>query len=142
MIERYERVTLRRLESLAKALAARLRPGDAVALSGSLGAGKTALVSAMVRALHGREHSSSPTFVFWQRYAGAPPVEHLDLYRIEDPAEARELGLHEALIASSVTFVEWPERLPSLLDGAQRLWRIAIEGTGNRPRTVVVEAPG
>jgi len=84
----------------AARLAATLRPGDALALSGELGAGKTTFVRALVQALHGNAVPvSSPTFVFRQRYDGTPPVEHLDLFRIDDPAEAADLGLDEAFRA-------------------------------------------
>ena len=75
-------------EALAGEFARGLRPGDVVALEGELGAGKTTFVAAVVRALHGSDEVASPTFTFWHRYAGQPPLEHLDLYRIDNPAEA------------------------------------------------------
>ncbi len=107
-------------ERLGRALAAILRPGDVVALYGDLGAGKTALARALIRALPGPEGAAeeevpSPTFTLVQIYERDPaPVWHFDLYRIEDPAEVHELGLSEAL-AEGITLIEWPERLGSLL---------------------------
>ena len=115
----------RSLDVFAIALAASLAPGDVLGLRGPLGAGKTTLVRALVRALHGSDSAvSSPTFVFRQRYDGTPPVEHLDLYRLNGPAEAAELGLEDVFAPDRITVVEWPERLPGLLPAGARWLRI------------------
>lgn len=127
------------LERIGAELASELRPGDAVGLSGGLGAGKTTFVQAIVRALHGSEDAASPTFTFRHTYWGRPPVEHLDLYRVENPAEAVELGLEEAFRPEAIVLVEWPERLPELLP--ERSFRVAIEGSGDGPRTIAIERP-
>jgi tRNA threonylcarbamoyladenosine biosynthesis protein TsaE len=122
----------------AAALAARLRPGDVVALTGGLGAGKTTFVRALVRQLHGSDAAvSSPTFVFRQHYAGTPPIEHLDLYRIEDPAEAVDLGLDDAFAPGTITLVEWPERLPGFIPATAI--RVTISGSGDLPREVRID---
>ena len=122
----------------AAAVAATLRPGDVVALFGDLGAGKTTFVRALVAALHGTDAAvSSPTFVIRQRYPGVPPVEHLDLYRIETPVEAVDLGLEDAFSADAVTVVEWAERLPELFPAGTI--RVAIAGCGAQPRTVRID---
>jgi tRNA threonylcarbamoyladenosine biosynthesis protein TsaE len=124
----------------AAALAASLRAGDVVALSGGLGAGKTTFVRALVAALHGSDVAvSSPTFVFRQRYPGTPPVEHLDVYRIDDPAEAADLGLDDAFSPDTITLVEWPERVPGLVPAGAI--RVAIEGSGDAPRRVRIDRP-
>ena len=99
----------RSTEALGERLAGLLRPGDAIALSGPLGVGKTALARAILAALgHGGE-VPSPTFAIVQPYEELrPPVWHVDLYRIEDSGEIDELGLDSAFEA--VLLVEWPER--------------------------------
>lgn len=107
-----------------------------VALRGPLGAGKTTLVRAVVRALHGTDDAvSSPTFVFRQTYPGTPPIEHLDLYRIENAArELPELGLDDAFAPDRIVFVEWPERAEDWLP-LERI-EVRIDGSGAGPRTV------
>ena len=94
---------------VGSALAKRAREGDVVALRGPLGVGKTALARAFLRALGHEGEVPSPSFAIVQPYESlAPPVWHVDLYRIEDPAEIEELGLDSA--ADSVLLVESPER--------------------------------
>jgi tRNA threonylcarbamoyl adenosine modification protein YjeE len=126
------------LDAFARVFARRLEPGSAVALHGLLGAGKTSLVRALVRALHGSDDAvSSPTFVFRQRYDGVPPIEHLDLYRIDDPAQLADLGLEDAFGPDRITLVEWPERAPDIVPTHAIAVRIA--GSGDDPRTIVVD---
>ncbi len=126
-------------QNLAAAFAAELRAGDVVALTGELGAGKTTFVAAVLRALRNPADVSSPTFTFWHRYGGTPPVEHLDLFRIDDRCEATELGLDEAFSPDGITFIEWPERLPQLVPA--RAIRVRIAGCGDRPRELRIERP-
>jgi tRNA threonylcarbamoyl adenosine modification protein YjeE len=98
-----------------------------------------------VAELHGSDDAvSSPTFVFRQRYDpprnGAPPVEHVDLYRIEDPAaELPDLALDEAFAPDRIALVEWPDRAPGWLP-PDRI-DVAIDGAGDGPRTVRVHRP-
>jgi tRNA threonylcarbamoyladenosine biosynthesis protein TsaE len=103
-------------ERLGRAVAARLRAGEAVCLYGPLGAGKSTLARALVRALTDEATEvPSPTFTLVQTYAGRTfPVAHFDLYRIERADEAYEIGLDEALETGAVV-IEWPERLGQAL---------------------------
>lgn len=99
------------------ALAPCLRPGDIVALRGGLGAGKTTLVRGMLRALGLEEEAPSPTFAIVQPYAPPDvslPLAHVDLYRLDMPEEAAELGLDEYLLDGALV-IEWPERLGAAL---------------------------
>jgi len=90
-------------------LAVNARPGDVITLSGPLGVGKTALARGFIAALGHQDEVPSPSFAIVQPYEDLdPPVWHVDLYRIENPAEIEELGLDAA--SDAVLLVEWPER--------------------------------
>ena len=95
-------------EAIAARIAAVLRPGDVVAVSGELGAGKTTFVRGAARALGVTGPVSSPTFTIGHRYDAPTPVAHLDLYRITglDPEEWGDL---EPYFDGTIAFVEWPE---------------------------------
>ncbi len=98
-------------ERLGEDLAMALKAGDVLALKGDLGAGKSTLARALIRALAddtGLE-VPSPTFTLVQSYDAALPVHHFDLYRLADESELDELGFDEAL-AEGAALVEWPER--------------------------------
>src|SRR6516165_10351814 len=108
-----ERVTL----SFATAQAAWLEPGDFIALSGDLGAGKTTFARGLIRALVEAPdlETPSPAFTLMQVYeAPRGPVVHADFYRLRGPRELDNLGWDEA-IAGAITIVEWPERIAEVL---------------------------
>ncbi|WP_406852395.1 tRNA (adenosine(37)-N6)-threonylcarbamoyltransferase complex ATPase subunit type 1 TsaE [Brevundimonas sp. BH3] len=96
---------------LGQTLAPLLQAGDSVLLYGPLGMGKSTLARGLIRALTSpHEDVPSPTFTLVQFYESEPPVAHFDLYRLNDPEEAWEIGLDEALDDGCV-LIEWPERL-------------------------------
>jgi tRNA threonylcarbamoyl adenosine modification protein YjeE len=89
-----------------------LRPGDIVTLSGDLGAGKTTFARALIRHLAGDAtlEVPSPTFTLMQNYELSRfPLAHVDLYRLGDPSELAELGVHD-VAADAVILIEWPDR--------------------------------
>lgn len=104
-------------EALGYELGRLVRPGDVVALYGDLGAGKTSLARGALAALGLAEEAPSPTFAIVQPYAPPEvslPVAHVDLYRIENPDDAEELGLDE-MLEDGALLIEWPERLGDAL---------------------------
>lgn len=93
-------------------IAAALRPGDVVALSGGLGAGKTTLARAIIAALGHSGEVPSPTFAILEPYEAPPlrlPLIHADFYRLEDPSEVEELGLDDYREGAAL-LAEWPEQ--------------------------------
>lgn len=126
-------------EALGRRLARKLRPGDVVALFGSLGAGKTTLARGILHGLGYRGEVASPTFPIVLAYEPPEirlPVRHVDLYRIEGPAELDELGLDEGRDEGAL-LIEWPERLPALWPETLRLTLSVAQG-GERVLTAQV----
>ena len=115
---------------LGAELARHLRPGEAVCLTGPLGAGKSTLARALIRALTTPDEDvPSPTFTLVQFYEGEIPVAHFDLYRLTSPDEAYEIGLDEAL-EEGAAVVEWPQRLEGRLPPDRLDIDIAFDETG------------
>ena len=124
------------LALVAADLGAVLQNGDIVALSGDLGAGKTTFARGVLRGLGWTGEVPSPTFTLVQPYDTGPEVWHVDLYRLNDAAEADALGLFET---DAVLLIEWPERLGARLP-ADAL-RLHLSGAGEATRTMTWSVP-
>ncbi|WP_312224019.1 tRNA (adenosine(37)-N6)-threonylcarbamoyltransferase complex ATPase subunit type 1 TsaE [Rhizobium rhizoryzae] len=118
---------------LGEDLALALKPGDCLCLSGDLGAGKSTLARAFIRAM--AEDSElevpSPTFTLVQSYDLRIPISHFDLYRLADGSELDELGLDEAL-SDGICLVEWPEMADTELPKDRIRLTLMHEGAGRR----------
>ena len=106
-------------------------PGDVYLLTGPLGAGKTCLTQGIARGLGVDGYARSPTFVLVTRYRGRLALHHADLYRIDQPAEAWDLGLEDVIAAGEdVLVVEWADRAGDIFPD-DALWiglDYAVEG--------------
>jgi tRNA threonylcarbamoyladenosine biosynthesis protein TsaE len=122
-----------------EALAARLVPGDVVALYGDLGAGKTCFVQGLARGLGVATPATSPTFVLVNEYRGRLRVYHVDAYRTSSLTELIDLGLLDLMGGEGVTLIEWADRAEPLLPA--RTVRVRIEGLGDEPRRVTIDDP-
>ena len=103
-------------KQLAATLAPYLRPGDVIMLSGDLGAGKTQFVQGVAAALGTRAQVTSPTVnILLQYIDGRIPINHFDLYRLDEPEQLEDVGYFEAVDGDDdgVTFVEWGEKFPN-----------------------------
>ncbi|MCD7821600.1 MAG: tRNA (adenosine(37)-N6)-threonylcarbamoyltransferase complex ATPase subunit type 1 TsaE [Clostridiales bacterium] len=131
-------------EALGQKLAQTLRPGDIIAYTGDLGAGKTAFTRGVARGLGITERVTSPTFTIVNEYEGGRlPLFHFDLYRLGSSEELYDIGWEDYLNRDGVCAVEWSEVAADALEGGvirvdlrrgetddQRI--ITIEGVGER----------
>jgi tRNA threonylcarbamoyladenosine biosynthesis protein TsaE len=132
--------TLDEADRIGAAIGAALVPGDVVLLSGDLGAGKTTLARAMLKARGLSGDAPSPTFAIVQPYAPPEvdlPIAHVDLYRIEREDELIELGLDDYLYDGAL-LIEWPERLGA--QGWPEALMLTISGSGDA-RVLTAEVP-
>lgn len=114
------------------------RPGDILALVGTLGAGKTRLVQGIAVALgNAGESITSPTFVLVNEYTrGRLPIYHFDVYRLKDDDEFLELGAEEYFDSAGISLIEWGDRVEHLLPERASVVTINLEDDGSRQLTV------
>jgi len=130
--------------AIGRALAPLFRAGDAVVLTGELGAGKTTFVQGVADGLGVDGTVSSPTFVLVKEYVGRLTVAHADIYRLERVQDVVDLGLDEIADGEALLLVEWGDAVEELLPDD----RLRIELTGEDPtgvdesRRIEVEAVG
>jgi len=119
--------------AIARALAADLKAGAVLLLSGNLGAGKTAFVRGLAEGLGvNPSEVSSPTFTLVHEYRGGRlTLYHVDLYRL-DRAATDDLGLDELGVADGVLAIEWPDRLTHALEGARHVQFDIVDDTTRR----------
>lgn len=126
------------LAAIAANLAPALRPGDIIALSGDLGAGKTTFARGILRGLGWAGEVPSPSFTLVQTYPTDPVLWHVDLYRLATPGDADALGLDDAW-DSAVVVIEWPERLGDRLPADALCLR--LDGAGEVTRRLTWHLP-
>lgn len=125
---------------LGKDLARLLEPGMVILLEGDLGAGKTALAGGILKGLGIEDYVTSPTFTLVNEYYSDFSIAHFDLYRLDDPDQLFDIGFDEYLDGEWLVLIEWPERGAGYLPASHL--RILLEGQGDHPRTIRLEASG
>lgn len=126
--------------AIARALGAALRPGDVVALTGDLGAGKTLFCKGVGEELGiPPDRIVSPTFTIVTEHAGTVPLTHIDVYRLSGAREADEIGMRELLPGVGISLVEWAEKIEKLLP--IDCIRVTFTISGGDRREISVEAP-
>jgi tRNA threonylcarbamoyladenosine biosynthesis protein TsaE len=128
--------------ALAAALAELARPGDIIVLAGDLGAGKTAFAQGYGAELGVRDRITSPTFTLVSQYRdGRLPLNHLDVYRLEQIEEVLDLGLTELLDEGGVTLIEWGDTITPALPADFLEVRIRL-GEGDDDRVLEIQTVG
>jgi tRNA threonylcarbamoyladenosine biosynthesis protein TsaE len=132
------------LEAWGREVGAHARPPLFLCLRGELGAGKSVLARAVARGAGVSGSIPSPTYNLLFRYpgSGGRAVVHLDLYRVEDPEELRELGWEELGAADEIVMVEWPERAEEGLPEDRWEVRLSSPAAGSPLRRVEVRRVG
>ena len=115
---RIQTIDVQQTITVGRMIGSQLTRGDIVLLSGDLGTGKTHLTKGIVSGTGSSDPVTSPTFVFINEYRTPTRITlyHVDLYRIDDPAELDSIGLADATAGHGIAIIEWPERDPSLLN--------------------------
>lgn len=128
---------------IANEIANTLKGGEFIAMYGDLGAGKTAFVQGIAKALGITNHVTSPTFTIVNEYEGRLPLYHFDVYRIGDPEEMFEIGYDEYVDGNGVCIIEWAELIEDLFP--QKYIKITIlkdDEKGFNYRKIIVEKRG
>jgi len=120
-------------KKIAEALSGLLKQGDIVAFDGNLGVGKTAFIRFLVQRFLPTEEVPSPTFTLLQTYETPHfPIYHFDLYRLDKPEDAFELGIEDAFF-EGISLVEWPEKMQKFFPHKKALYiKISCEGNIRR----------
>jgi tRNA threonylcarbamoyladenosine biosynthesis protein TsaE len=122
---------------VGEAIASLIREGDAVALTGELGAGKTTFVRGAARALGFDGAVASPTFTLVREYQGRVRIYHVDVYRLERVQDVLDLGLDEMEAEGGVLLVEWGDAVEGFLPDDHLLAEITLVSEGDARRIVV-----
>ena len=121
---------------LGKKIGSFLRPGDIIALQGTLAAGKTTITKGIAAALNIDEDITSPTFTLVSVYEGRIPLYHMDVYRLEGSGDFLDLGAEEMLYGDGVCVIEWSEKIMNELPAHTIVIGLSAD---NQKRTVTIE---
>jgi tRNA threonylcarbamoyladenosine biosynthesis protein TsaE len=130
--------SLEETQKAGQVLGEQAQPGNIFLLTGPLGAGKTSFTQGIARGLGVEGYARSPTFVLATRYRGRLTLHHVDLYRINDPLEAWDLGLEELLAGDDVGVVEWADRAEEIFP-EDSLWITLDYAPEENQRTITLE---
>ncbi|HEU4527269.1 MAG TPA: tRNA (adenosine(37)-N6)-threonylcarbamoyltransferase complex ATPase subunit type 1 TsaE [Actinomycetota bacterium] len=131
--------TVEDTRAIGAALAPLLEAGDAVALTGELGAGKTTFVQGVARGLGVTGTVGSPTFTLVREYHGRLTVQHADVYRLDRVQDVLDLGFEE-MTDDAVLFVEWGDAVEGLLPAEHLSVELAVPGEDERRRLILTGA--
>ena len=125
---------------IARRLGASLKGGEVLALTGTLGAGKTVFVKGLAQGLDIKDVITSPTFVIVKTYHGRLPLHHVDFYRLERIDDLATIGFEDLFEENTVVAIEWAEKFSSALPDS--FLQISIFYVGERSRRFQFQATG
>ena len=139
MMKKYISNSVEDTNKIAEEFAKTIEHGQIVLLVGDLGAGKTAFVKGVVKALHGDpDQVTSPTFTIVNEYSLDDfPIYHFDLYRISDESELDAIGAEEYFYGNGISLVEWPSRACSMFP--KSAIKVNIEKISDDERKITIE---
>jgi len=123
---------------LGKKIGAFLLPNDVIALTGTLGAGKTTLIQGIAQGVGVKDYVTSPTFIIINEYQGKIPFFHVDLYRLNNVEEIEDLGIEEYFSRGGACVIEWAEKLGVLKP--QDCQTIEIEIVSDQERKICLSS--
>ena len=136
-VKTFERVSLQGLYEVARGLLRQTGNVKVWLFHGEMGSGKTTLIKAICKELGVEDRVSSPTFSIVNEYrSGRGNIYHFDFYRIKNEAEAYDIGTDEYFYSGQYCFVEWPDKIPSLIPSAHVA--ITIQADDNEHRTIAI----
>ncbi|MDD3840507.1 MAG: tRNA (adenosine(37)-N6)-threonylcarbamoyltransferase complex ATPase subunit type 1 TsaE [Clostridia bacterium] len=97
------------------AIGCNVKPGDLICLIGDLGTGKTVLAKGIAKGMDIDDNVNSPSYTLINEYYGRIPLYHFDVYRLDRPEDAYDIGLDEYIFGDGVTVIEWADRIAELL---------------------------
>lgn len=122
--------------ALGELLGAMLKPGDVLAMRGTLAAGKTTITKGIAKALGVTDNITSPTFCIISEYEGAKmPLYHMDVYRLDNAEDFINLGVDDLIYGNGVSIIEWSEKIQSELPKKT----ITVQITPNEDSTRTIE---
>ena len=123
--------------ALGEKIGALLKPGDIIAMEGTLGAGKTTITKGIAKALGVIDTITSPTFCLVSEYSGRLPLFHIDAYRLDSAEDFQGLGADDMLYGDGVSVIEWSENVRSELP--RRTITLRLEPLSDGGRTIILE---
>ena len=124
--------------ALGEKIGALLKPGDVIAMSGTLAAGKTTITKGIAKALGIADTITSPTFCLISEYYGEKmPLYHMDVYRLEGEEDFINLGVEDMLYGQGVCIIDWSEKVKKEIP--KKAIRLAITPTSETEREIVLE---
>ena len=117
---------------LGKKIGSMLKPGDIIAMEGTLAAGKTTITKGIARALGITETITSPTFCLISEYYGTMPLYHMDVYRLDGREDFVNLGTDDMLYGDGVCIIEWSEKIMDELPSSTIILRLTPQDDGSR----------